>query len=91
MEDERRQAEGEHSLNPSETWGQGGDRSLSDDLGGDLGSETGGRSGRDRPDETPDGLGGLREEPLEPAPPRIEDQPEGRTDDAGSGIGRRGP
>lgn len=104
MEDEGRQAAGESSLDPTETWGQGRDQSHSDELAGALGPETrtGSGSAPENPDETPDGLGGLRheppdetptglggltQEPPQPAPPRIEDQPEGRTDDAGSDTG----
>ncbi len=89
MEDERARAAGDRALDATETWGQGRDQSHSEAVAGALGPETrGGSGGRpDTMDEAPDGLGGLRQEPPEPAPPRIEDQPEGQTSDAGSDTG----
>ncbi len=90
MADERLQTEDEHPLDPTETWGQGRDESDSRQAGAPRSGEPS-RDGPAATDETPDGLGGLREEPREPAPPRIEDQPEGRTDDAGSGTPSRQP
>lgn len=89
MEDEGRPTAGESSLDPTETYGQGRDQSHSGGSAGALGPETrtGSGSAPETAEETPDGLGGLRQEPPQPAPPRIEDQPEGRTDDVGSGTG----
>jgi hypothetical protein len=88
VEDETTRAAGERSLDATETWGQGRDQSHPEGLASALGPETrGATSGPETTDEAPDGLGGLRQEPPEPAPPRIEDQPEGRTIDAGSDTG----
>jgi hypothetical protein len=89
MDDEKAPAAGEHSLDATETWGQGRDQSHSEGLAGALGPETrgGSGSGPETTDDTPDGLGGLRQEPPQPAPPRIEDQPEGQTMDVGSDTG----